>query len=150
MASSIIEYRKKYLDVNDNVLLLTLFYIKESSNYLNEKPEWFLSYIEEVIDVVIDSKPIGWGYMDLDEYITDDKKYSYFSDVLNNCKKFILDKNQKYVDNQIITTILHEGTKNHQTQLILTNLLLDFIDDLILLIDPKVTGDHVRLMKIND
>lgn len=150
MASSIIEYKKKYIDVNDNILLLTLFYIKESSKELNEKPEWFLTYINEVIDSVILSKPIGWGYMDLDEYINNNEKFIFFKSILNNCKLHILNNNEKYINNQTVTSILNDSLWIGEKHLILTNLLIEFLDDLILLLDPKASKNNERFMKIND
>lgn len=77
MATSIISFKEKRIDVNDNFLLLGLYFIKQvASNMV--VPNWFKDYNENVIDVMLDVKPIGWGYMDLDEYIIANERKIFF------------------------------------------------------------------------
>ncbi|GAA3591194.1 hypothetical protein Q4Q39_15845 [Flavivirga amylovorans] len=57
MATSIISYKKKYIDCNDNIIIIiSLSFIKEVS-ILKELPDWYSFYLKEVVDEVIDIKP---------------------------------------------------------------------------------------------
>ncbi|WP_308993703.1 hypothetical protein QLS71_008005 [Mariniflexile litorale] len=150
MATSIIRFKEKRIDINDNFLLLGLSYIKQSATG-KDNPNWFNLYIDNVIDEMLDIKPVGWGYMELDTYIIDSERKKFFIDVIDNTIDVLKNRDSNTVDfteaNRLLNLKGLEAWKEkHYVEI---EYILRFLDDLKILLDDNTPLNHIRLMKTN-
>lgn len=149
MATSIIDYKKKYLDINDNILIFSLYFIKIVAKS-RDLPDWFANYIENVIDVVIDVRPVGWGYMSLEEYLLDDKeKKEFYIEMVKETVNYLKRRKSNILDNVEVNFILNtEGLERwKEKQYLDTKHIIRFLKDVVILLDDNTSLDHPRLMK---
>lgn len=149
MATSIIEYNKKYLDVNDNILIFSLYFIKIVA-VNKDIPNWFKDYKENVIDVMINMRPVGFGYMDLEEYLAeDDNKKQFYLEVINDTIIYLKRRKSDIVDNIEANYILStKGLERwKETSFIKTEHIIKFLEDIKILLDDNTPLNHERLMK---
>lgn len=150
MAVSIIKYKEKYLDVNDNILIFGLYFIK-TTTISKVLPDWFKEYIENVIDVVIDIRPVGWGYMKLEEYLTKDERHKlFYLDVLNDTIIYLKRRKSDIVDNIEVNYVLNlkDIERWDEDDYIKTEYIIRFLEDLIIILNDKTPLNHPRLMKV--
>lgn len=106
MSNSIITYGEKTINAKDFVLFVSLATFSEN---LKKKslPKWFNIYLEEVVDVVLDIKPIGWAYLDLEEYFETEEKRIFFIDLINKHLEYLDKIGIDKIEARYINSLLH-------------------------------------------
>jgi hypothetical protein len=131
MSRSFIDYKDTYFEVGDRLMILSLHFLKVISEKDPVKPNWFEEYVEKVVDVIIEVKPIGWIVLDLDQYFIDSGRIAYFVDLIEQTKVFLLGKKYVYVYelNEILS---REGSKTIEFEnfQLKTSLLIAVLDQL--------------------
>jgi|SRR5690606_12636042 len=132
MATSIIRYKKKKIDINDNLLIFSLYFIKVVAKS-KDLPRWFEEYIENVIDVVIDLRPVGWGYMKLEEYLVDDEinRKPFYLEILNDTITYLKRRKSDIVDNIEANYILDlKGVEKWEEESFVKNeYIIEFLEE---------------------
>ncbi|MBJ6369855.1 hypothetical protein [Snuella sedimenti] len=148
MATSIIGFKEKRIDIDDNFLLLGLSYIKQSSESKNN-PDWFKDYVNNIIDVMLDVKPVGWGYMELDDYIIDDERKVFFNDLIDKTIDGLKNRDSNIIDFKEVNYLLDlKGLELwKEKHFVDVEYVLRFLDDLKILLDDNTPLSHERLMK---
>lgn len=149
MASSIISFNNKRVDVNDNFLLLGIYFIK--INILKRKrPVWVNDYLENVIDEVLDIKPIGWGYMDLEENLTNNERKKIFIDILDDTRLGLKQRQKGKIDFNEVNEILNleKSEEWNEQHFVEVDSILRFLDKIKALVDDNTSLEDDRLMKI--
>lgn len=138
MATSIINYKGNFINVNDNILIFSLYYLRMSSSNF-KLPAWYIDYTTKVINVIIDVKPIGWGYLDLEEYLINKKRKQFFIKMLRESIVFFDENRISKIDSSTANNILKiEGDYAWKDSDFLNiNYLKDFITKLIMLLIEK-------------
>ena len=151
MATSIINYEGKHLDVDDNILQVSLYFIKKISGEISDKPNWFVKYTKEVIDSMLSVQPIGWGYMDLEEYLISKNEKDFFLNIIDNCIKYLKNRTSKIVNHGEINEILNlEGIEKwNEKHYLEINVIIYFLENIKLLINDSTSLNHSNLMKTN-
>lgn len=149
MATSIINYEGKNLDVDDNILQVSLYFIKKVSGEISDKPTWFVKYTKEVIDSMLSVQPIGWGYMDLEEYLISKNEKDFFLNIIDNCIKYLKNRTSKIVNHDEINEILNlEGIEKwNEKHYLEINVIIYFLENIKLLINDSTSLNHPNLMK---
>ncbi len=150
MATSIIDYNNKHLDIDDNILVFSLYFIKLVA-VSKDLPDWFKDYIEKTIDVVIDVRPVGWGYMDLEEYLLESpSKKQFYTGVLDDTINYLKHhRKSDIVDNIEANYVLKtKGLERwSEKNYIDTKYIIRFLEDVKILLNDDTPLDHERLMK---
>ncbi len=152
MATSIIKYKDKYIDVNDNILILGLYFIKKVA-INKDLPDWFKKYIKKVIDVIIDIKPIGWGYMELEKYLSkDEERKLFFLEILNATITYLKRHKSDIIDNIEVNYILNLKDIEiwNENDYIKTEYVIKFLKDVKIILNDNTPLNHPRLMKIRN
>lgn len=149
MATSIINYHGRNLDIDDNVLQLSLYFIKESFERIIDKPVWFIKYQNEVIDSMLSIQPVGWGYMDLEEFLISKNEKDFFISIIDSCINDLGNRKSKIIDHLEVNKILNlKGIEkwNEKHYIEITQIIF-FLDNIKILIDDSTELNHPSLMK---
>lgn len=149
MATSIINYHGRNLDIDDNVLQLSLYFIKESFERIIDKPVWFIKYQNEVIDSMLSIQPVGWGYMDLEEFLISKNEKDFFISIIDSCINDLGNRKSKIIGHLEVNKILNlKGIEkwNEKHYIEITQIIF-FLDNIKILIDDSTELNHPSLMK---
>jgi len=146
MSNSIINYKNKYFNPNDSILILSLYQLRRFTNEENI-PNWFHQYLTNVVDEIIESLPIGWCDLELDEYFESKYKNIFFIDLIKRCITNLNIKNINFINNDEINKLFKlEGIEKwDEKRYILISDIVECLKDLILLLDEEVTHENQRL-----
>jgi len=149
MATSIINYYGKNLDIDDNVLQLSLYFIKESFEKNIHKPTWVIKYQNEVIDSMLSIQPTGWGYMDLEEFLTSKNEKDFFISIIDSCINDLKNRKSKIIDYTEVNKILNlKGIEKwNEKHYVEVTQIIFFLENVKILIDDSTGLNHPNLMK---
>jgi hypothetical protein len=89
MSKSIIKYKSTYLQLNDTVLQIGMYYLSESSRKELNIPIWYNDFLIEEVEYILDVKPVGWADLNLEEYLVNTERINYLVLMLNNAINFL-------------------------------------------------------------
>jgi hypothetical protein len=143
MSNSIINYENKYINPNDNILIMSLCMLKEYTRVTNYfMPTWLKQYFIDVIDVIIDVKPIGWSDLELDTYFNTDERKKNFIEILKLCIIYLNQKDTKFIGHKEVNHLFKlEGIEKWgEKNYILITEITGFLNDLVLLLDNDISS----------
>lgn len=136
MSTSILTFKSKYKIINDTMLILALHYFRKK--YKTDDCMWFNDYLQNVVDVIIYIKPVGWADLKLDEYVQNDYKRKFLVEKINDV--IILLNPEKVIDANEINAILRmketEGYFIKESKL-KTKEIISVLQEIILLISSE-------------
>lgn len=146
MSNSIINYKNKYFNTNDSILIMSLCKIKENFHKENA-PKWFHDYFSDVIDGIIDDKPIGWCDLELDKYFDSNDKNIFFIHLIGETIFELKNKKEEIIEYDEVNRLFklegieRWGIKNY----IKIEEVIQCLSNLCLLLDESITYQNSNL-----
>jgi len=112
MASSFISFRENGFWINDNIMNITLHFLGETVNKIEEKPEWLKEFNEKII---YNSQGYQRSFMDfgMDDYLIDKDRIKLFTEeILIECMKNLLDKGNEISADELNSFIVNENIQS--------------------------------------
>ncbi|MEP0266049.1 hypothetical protein [Dokdonia sp.] len=146
MSTSIIRYNDKYIDPNDFILILGLSLFKESVRNKGVLL-WFENYLKDIIDPIIDIKPVGWVTLSLEDNLNSKERRIYLIKLLDDSIKYIKENYEEQINATQINRLMKlEGREKRPEKAFITRInITDVLEDIILLLNDDIIEDHPRM-----
>ena len=94
-------------------------------------------------------QPTGWGYMDLEEFLTSKNEKDFFISIIDSCTNDLKNRKSKIVDYSEVNKILNlKGIEKwNEKHYVEVTQIIFFLENVKILIDDSTGLNHPNLMK---